>query len=66
MENISKKVNEILLSICTITYNHEKYIAQAIEGALIQKTNFTFEILLDEDESSDGTHEICVEYAEKL
>lgn len=35
-----------ILSVCIITYNHKNYIAQAIEGALMQKTNFSFEIEL--------------------
>ncbi len=29
-----------ILSVCMITYNHEKYVAQAIEDAFMQKTNF--------------------------
>jgi glycosyltransferase involved in cell wall biosynthesis len=55
----------MLLSICLITYNHEKYIREAIEGILIQKTNFDFELVIGEDSSSDNTRDICVEYAEK-
>ena len=52
-----------LVSVNIITYNHEPYIAQAIEGALMQKTNFPYEVLIGEDDSSDGTREICKEYA---
>ncbi len=48
-----------------ITYNHEKYIAQAIESALMQKTNFDYEIVIGEDCSTDGTREIVKYYAEK-
>ena len=48
-----------LLSICIITYNHENFIAQAIESALVQKTNFEFEIVIGEDGSTDKTREIC-------
>ncbi len=51
------------VSVNIVTYNHAKYISQAIEGALKQKTNFPFEILIGEDDSSDGTREICIEYA---
>ncbi len=53
------------VSVCIITYNHENYIAQAIEGALIQKTNFPFEIVIGEDCSTDGTREIVFDYAKK-
>jgi glycosyltransferase involved in cell wall biosynthesis len=54
-----------LISVNIVTYNHEPYIAQAIEGALMQKTNFPYEVLIGEDDSSDGTREICKEYAAK-
>lgn len=55
----------ILLSVCMTTYNQEKYIAQAIESALMQKTNFDFEIVIGEDCSTDRTKEIVANYARK-
>ena len=45
------------------TYNHERYIAQAIEGVLSQRCDFPVELLLGEDCSTDATAEICREYA---
>src|SRR5690606_24113344 len=51
------------LSVCIQTYNHAPYIAQALDSVLMQETDFDFEILLGEDESTDGTREICQEYA---
>jgi len=54
-----------LVSICTITYNHENYIAQAIESALFQKTNFKYILVIAEDCSTDKTREICISYKEK-
>jgi len=48
-----------------ITYNQGKYIKNAIEGVLMQKTNFDFELIIGEDCSSDNTNSICVEYVEK-
>ncbi len=53
------------VSVFLITYNHEKYIAQAIEGVLAQKTNFAFELVIGEDFSKDGTRKICEAYATK-
>mgnify|MGYP001248218371 CR=1 FL=1 len=54
-----------LVSVHMITYNHEKYIAQAIEGVLMQKTNFLFELVIGEDCSTDSTRVICKEYADR-
>lgn len=46
-----------------ITYNHEKYIAQAIEGFLLQKTSFPIEIIIHDDASTDNTKKIVEQYA---
>jgi glycosyltransferase involved in cell wall biosynthesis len=51
------------VSVCIQTYNHEPFIAQALDSVLMQETGFDYEIILGEDESQDGTREICVEYA---
>lgn len=48
-----------------LTYNHKSFIAQAIESVLAQETDFPFEIIIGEDESQDGTREICIAYAER-
>ncbi len=58
-------MNKPLLSISSITYNHEKYIAQAIDSFLIQKTNFDFEIVIGEDCSTDNTLKIIEKYKQK-
>jgi glycosyltransferase involved in cell wall biosynthesis len=52
------------LSVCIFTYNHERYIGQAIEGALSQQTDFDFEIVIGEDCSTDSTREIVKRYQE--
>ncbi len=49
-----------------ITYNHEKFIAQAIEGVMMQKTNFDYKLIIGEDCSTDKTREICIEYQNKF
>lgn len=54
--------NEIMVSIICNSYNHENYIADAIEGFLMQKTNFGYEILIHDDASTDKTQEIIREY----
>jgi glycosyltransferase involved in cell wall biosynthesis len=57
--------NEIMVSISCITYNHEDYIADAIESFLMQKTNFGFEILIHDDASTDKTPEIIRGYEKR-
>lgn len=57
--------NKPIVSVCMITYNHEPYISQAIEGVLMQKTDFPIELVIGEDCSTDRTREICLEYQRK-
>jgi len=57
--------NEPKVSVLMITYNHEKYIAQAIESVLMQKTDFPYDLIIGEDCSTDGAREIVREYERK-
>ena len=54
-----------MVSVVCITYNHKQYIRDAIEGFLMQETNFKIEILIGEDCSTDGTREIVFDYKKK-
>lgn len=45
-----------------ITYNHEKYIAEAIEGVLMQEVDFEIELIIADDASTDTTGEIVQSY----
>ena len=54
-----------LVSISCITFNHAPYIRQCLDGFLMQKTNFHYEVLIHDDASTDGTTEIIQEYASK-
>ena len=58
-----KLKSPVRVSIHMPAYNHEKYISEAIESALMQETNFGFEIVIGEDHSTDGTLEIARRYA---
>tara|TARA_R100000935_G_scaffold9921_3_gene19911 strand:- start:9298 stop:10224 length:927 start_codon:yes stop_codon:yes gene_type:complete len=49
-----------LVSVCMITYNHENYIKQAIEGVLMQECNFNIELIIANDKSTDRTDEEIV------
>ena len=54
-----------LLAIRCLTYNHEHYIRQCLEGFIIQKTTFPFIAIVHDDASTDKTAEIIEEYALK-
>jgi glycosyltransferase involved in cell wall biosynthesis len=55
----------VKVSVCTVTYNHERYLAQALDSALAQQTNFDFEIVVAEDCSTDGTRAVAEAYARR-
>lgn len=51
-----------MVSIWCITYNQVEYIRDALEGFLKQKTNFSYEVFVYDDASTDGTSEVLLEY----
>lgn len=61
-ERVFMAEKEIAVSVICVTYNHEKYIRQALDSILMQKTEFNFEVLIGEDCSTDGTRAILKEY----
>jgi len=58
-------MNQILVSVWMITYNHENYIRESIDSILMQETDFEYEIVIGEDCSTDGTRKILLEYKDK-
>lgn len=55
----------LMVTIRCMTFNHEAYIRQCLEGIVLQRTNFRFEAIVHDDASTDGTAKIVREYAEK-
>ena len=53
------------VSVLIITYNHESFIADALESALAQETDFEYEIVVGDDHSTDRTWEIVTRYADR-
>lgn len=58
-------VEEIMVSVYCLAYNHEKYIKDCLEGFVKQKTNFKYEVIVHDDASTDNTANIIKEYADK-
>ena len=53
------------VSVSLITYNHQDYIGQAIEGVLKQQVDFAYEIIIGDDCSTDGTREVLQTYQQR-
>ena len=56
----------VKVSVCTVTYNHGNYLAQAIESVLMQQRDFEIEMIISEDCSTDNTREILRDYAARF
>ena len=54
--------DDIMVSIICMAYNQKKYIAEALDSMLSQKTTFKYEIIVHDDCSTDGTTEIVQKY----
>lgn len=57
--------DRVKVSVCCTAYNHEKYIREAIQSFLMQKTSFLFEIIIHDDASTDRTADIIRNYETK-
>ena len=55
-------MNDLMLSIYVPTFMHEKYIAQALDSILMQKTQYKYEVLIGDDASWDNTPIILKKY----
>lgn len=51
-----------LVSVLMTVYNHERWVAEAIEGVVAQQTDFEYELLIGDDASTDGSAAICRDY----
>lgn len=65
MTDIANTESPVLVSVLCTAYNHEKYIRQCLDGFVMQKTTFRFEVIVHDDASTDNTADIIREYEEK-
>jgi glycosyltransferase involved in cell wall biosynthesis len=63
---VAKVTDQPKVSVLMITYNHESFIAQAIDSVLMQETVFPIELVIGEDCSKDRTREIVLEYQRRF
>ncbi|MBI6117334.1 glycosyltransferase family 2 protein [Salegentibacter maritimus] len=61
----NKVPTEPIVSIIVLAYQHVNFIKECLDGILTQQTDFEYEVILGEDDSIDGTRDLCIEYAEK-
>lgn len=57
--------DKIMVSVTCTVYNHEKYLRKCLDGFVMQKTNFKFEVLIHDDASTDASADIIREYEKK-
>lgn len=65
MDRSVKMDEKILVSVVCLTYNHEEYIRDALDGILIQETDFRYEVVVHDDASTDNTQQIIRKYEEQ-
>lgn len=58
--------NDIAVSVAVITYNMQGYLPQLLDSILMQKVNFTYEIVVDDDHSPDTSRDILLDYAKRF
>lgn len=56
----------IAVSVAVITYNMQRYLPQLLDSILMQKTNFAYEVVVDDDHSPDNSREILLEYQKRF
>ena len=64
-KNQPENRSPLIVSVLCCTYNHEKFIREALDSIVSQKVDFPFEIIIADDASTDKTQEIIKEYYEK-
>lgn len=59
-------MEKVDISIVTLVYNHAKYLRKCLDSLLMQKTQYSYEIIIHDDNSNDGSDDIIKEYSNKF
>ena len=59
-------MNNPTVTVWCLTYNQKEFIKDALDGFVMQKTSFPFEVIVHDDASTDGTTDIVNDYAHKF
>lgn len=62
LKSVMAETERPMVTVACLAYNQEKFIRQALDGFVMQKTSFPFEVIVHDDASTDGTAEIIREY----
>jgi len=62
---MKSEVKDVLVSVVMITYGHEKFIKEAIDGVLMQECDFQYELIIANDCSPDDTDRIVLNIISK-
>lgn len=64
--SVDNCIKHPVVSVHLVTFNHVLYIQRAIDSILMQQTDFEFEVIIGDDDSTDGTRDICIDYAKRF
>lgn len=62
---MSEIKNHVIVSVCMSTYNHELFIVEALNSVLKQECDFEFEVILSNDQSTDSTNDVILNFISK-
>lgn len=63
---MKERKDDMMVTVCVVTYNQEQWIRQTLDSILAQETEFPFEVIIGEDHGTDGTRAICEEYVKRV
>ena len=63
---MSNSINNPKVLVLCMTYNHEKYIEDALKGFVMQKTDFPFVVSIIDDASTDNNTSVIMDYLKRV